>query len=100
VPDEPPKEYVHIVIGGGIVLAAYKSYAADSAEMHKLCITGAIVHSVPLLERVPPEILEDQLTEYESTADDDTPVEQRRDTVEMKPFDLSDLDDQTTPPKK
>lgn len=96
---ETPKEVVHIVIGGGIVLAAYKGEAADSAEMHKLCITGAVVHSVPLLERVPPEILADQQAEFEGDVDDDTPVEARRVTVEMAPFDVSDIDD-ASPEKK
>lgn len=40
------KERVHIVFGGGIVLAVYRDDAADSAELHRRCVTGALVTSV------------------------------------------------------
>jgi hypothetical protein len=86
------KPIVHIVWGGGIVLAAYAQAAADSAELHARCVTGALVTSVELLERVPPEILSDLETEFEGQNEDDTPVVARTLTVE-------DLDDAKPEPK-
>jgi hypothetical protein len=84
---------VHIVHGGGIVLAAYKGEAADSAEMHRRCVTGATVISVELLDRVPPEILSDLEIEFAGEDEDDTPVTARTLTVE-------DLDDAGPEPKR
>lgn len=78
--------FVHVVFGGGIVLAAYRGTAADSAELHRRVITGATITSVELLDRVPPEVLADLETEFAGDSDDDTPVQPRTFTVE-------DLDD-------
>lgn len=68
------EDLIHIVIGGGIVLGAYRPGSADSAELHKRCITGASIVSCELRERVPQEILDDLHAEWEGTDDDDTPV--------------------------
>ena len=83
---DSPKEIVHIVFGGGIVLAAYRGHCADSAELHRRCITGATVATAEVLDRVPPEVLTDLNVEFDSEGDDDTPVTARTLTVE-------DLDD-------
>lgn len=75
-------DIVHVAMGGGIVLAAYRR--ADLAMMHARCITGA--SAVPLdlngiapdlracievLDRLPPEIAADLDVEWED--DDVTP---------------------------
>jgi hypothetical protein len=70
-----PLEVVHVVFGGGIALAAYRAEAADSAELHARCITGAVVASVELLSRVPPEIIRDLEAEVFAEIDDDTPLQ-------------------------
>jgi len=77
---------VHIIWGGGIVLAAYVEEAADSAELHARVITGAMMTTVELLDRVPKAILDDVGTEFEGASDEDTPITPRTLTVE-------DLDD-------
>lgn len=83
----PPRApIVHIVCGGGLILAAYREHAGDSAELHSRVITGARVLSLELLERVPPEVLADLESEFEAQDQDDTPVTARTMTVE-------DLDD-------
>ena len=69
------KERVHIVFGGGIVLAVYRDDAADSAELHRRCVTGALVTSVEILTRVPPEIVVDLDVEFQGEVSDDTPVD-------------------------
>jgi hypothetical protein len=91
-PDKPAPEIIHIVYGGGIVLAAYRGSAVDSAELHKRCITGAVVASVEILDRVPAEVLADLETEFAGEEEDETPVEPRTLTVE-------DLDDAPKPAK-
>jgi len=76
------------------VLAVYRERSADSAELHKRCITGALVASVELLDRVPPEILTDVDFEFSSDQEDDTPVTQRTGTTQdLEPFTINDLDD-------
>jgi hypothetical protein len=85
------KPIVHIVWGGGVILAAYHEHAVDSAEMHKRCITGATITSVELFDRVPSDVLSDLDMEFDSEQQDDTPVTARTLTVE-------DLDD--AEPKK
>lgn len=66
---------VHIVWGGGVVLAAYAGEAADSAELHARCVTGATVTSVDVLTRVPSEIMVDLDVEFSGEDADDTPVD-------------------------
>jgi hypothetical protein len=83
--DDRPHELVHVVFGGGIILAVYRQ--ADSAELHRRCVTGATVATAELLDRVPNEILTDIDIEFEADSDDDTPITPRTMTVE-------DLDDQ------
>jgi hypothetical protein len=69
------KDLVHIVFGGSIVLAAYRGDAADSAELHRRCVTGALVTSVEILTRVPLEIMVDLDVEFQGEASDDTPID-------------------------
>jgi len=68
---------VHIVAGGGIVLAAYRW--PDSAHLHARCVTGAqVVGPIQVLESVPPEIRADVASDddgWEDWNDLDTPVE-------------------------
>jgi hypothetical protein len=70
------------VFGGGIVLAVYAGSAADSAELHRRCITGATIATVEVIDRVPPEILTDLDVEFAGENDDDTPVQPRTLTVD------------------
>jgi hypothetical protein len=88
VPDDPKPtpDTVFIVFGGGIVLAVYRGTSADSAELHKRCVTGASVTSAEIIDRVPEEILKDLDVEFAGEDEDDTPVQPRTFTVE-------DLDD-------
>jgi hypothetical protein len=90
---KPAPEIVHIVWGGGLVLAVYRGECADSAELHRRCLTGASVTSAEVLDRVPQEILTDLNVEFEGQDEDDTPVTARTLTVE-------DLDDAGPEPKK
>lgn len=64
---------IHVVIGGGMVLGAYRQ--ADSAELHRRCVTGATVVACDLLDAVPQEILDDVRVEWDADLDDDTPVD-------------------------
>lgn len=90
-----PGEILHVVMGGGIVLATYRR--SDLAHQHARCITGATVASlerekIPLdlidciqvLDRLPPEIVEDVNTEWEG--DDEV-------TPEVTVFNITDLED-------
>jgi len=65
-------ERIYIVIGGQFVLGVYR--AADSAELHRRCVTGARVVQSEILESVAPEILDDIMHEFDADQDDDTPV--------------------------
>jgi hypothetical protein len=117
VTDKPKPEVIHIVIGGGIVLAAYRDSAADSAEMHKRCMTGvsvqsvrlddappemiplgATVHEVELLDHIPPEIEKDIYVEWDTDGEDVTPVTPKKSTKDdVKPLTIEDLDDRGDP---
>jgi hypothetical protein len=65
-------ERIHLVIAGDLVLGAYR--AADSAELHRRCITGAAVVACDLLDSVPPGVVDDLAAEWDADPDDDTPV--------------------------
>jgi hypothetical protein len=70
--DDPPDE-VTLVIGSGLVLAAYRR--SDSAQLHARCITGAAaIGPIPILEAVPEEILKDLESDFSYEDDQDTPV--------------------------
>lgn len=84
------KDFIHIVFGGGIVLAAYRGDAADSAELHRRCVTGALVISVEILTRVPIEIMVDLDVEFQGEASDDTPVDS---PISPRTITVDDLED-------
>lgn len=63
------QRYVHIVLGGDIVLAAYTR--ADLAYRHARCVTGADVVGCELRDELVESIAADVEVEWES--DDDTP---------------------------
>ena len=62
---------IFIVIAGQYVLGVYRG--ADSAELHRRCITGARVVPSEILDAVPPEIIDDIVAEYDGD-DDNTPT--------------------------
>lgn len=66
-------EVIYIVIGGGLVIAAYRGInGATMAGIHSRCITGATVVPCDLEESLPPEIRNDIAEEW--AGDSDTPI--------------------------
>jgi hypothetical protein len=88
------REIVHVVMGGGIVFAAYRR--PDLAHRHALCLTGATVSSLELdkiapelraaieiLEQLPPEIATDIAMDWEHD-DDVTPTAESTSRAESR----------------
>lgn len=67
---QPLVETVSLVIGGSLVLAAYR--LEPVAAIHARAMTGTSVLTLEVFDRVPPSILEDLERDYDG--DDDTPV--------------------------
>jgi len=117
------KEVIFVVMGGGIVFAAYRR--ADLAHRHALCLTGVNVveldmdkitadlrGSIEILDKLPSEISADIATDWEHD-DDVTPTTEgtsgaasRTKTREEPPLqkppetvtiDVSDIDDAAKP---
>jgi len=81
-------ERIFIVIGADVVLMAYRGANGPTlAGMHSRCISGTTVIACDLADALPPEILADIQTEWDSDADEDTPVTE---------VPLRDIDDAST----
>lgn len=68
--DELDAREIYVVLAGELVVAAYTS--SGPAQTHERCVTGARVVACRLLERVPREVRDELLEEWDS--DSDTPV--------------------------
>ena len=67
-------ERIYIVVGGCMVIAAYRGVnALTLAGIHSRCITGATVVPCDLSDSLPEEVRSDLSEEW--GGDDDTPLE-------------------------
>lgn len=61
---------VHLVMNG-FVLAVYRDDRLAIAEAHARTVTGALVHTVDVLDRLPLSVSDDIMTDWD---DDVTPI--------------------------
>lgn len=68
-------ERIHIVSGGGVILAVYHDLCESMAGRHARTISGASVTSYPVLTTLPTEVRDDLEWAAEwHDEDEDTPV--------------------------